>query len=280
MAQDWSCSVTEVFDRAFGDDEAVKCALAANLAYYDDDPDTLWWVFFALAQGGYLGCGGRFIKGGSQRLSSALARAIRSAGGDVQVRRRATAIRLERGRAAAVTHTDRRGDNAIEHIAPVIVGNAAPTAIADMLPEPARAAFSAVNAQRQLSMSVFSATYGLSVPPAELGMRSFANFLLPAWMRRLADHRHSAALLAKAPGDAAPVMTAVNFSAIDSGLGGPPYPVSVVGPDRLDNWAGSIRTPTKPGARPGATRLRRRSIGNFRASPAMWWRRCSTPRTP
>ena len=33
-------------------------------------------------------------------------------------------------------------------------------------------------------------------------------------------------------------MTVVDYSRIDSGLGGPPYPVSVVGPDRLGNWAG------------------------------------------
>jgi phytoene dehydrogenase-like protein len=37
------------------------------------------------------------------------------------------------------------------------------------------------------------------------------------------------------------VMTVVDFSAIDSGLGGPPYPVSVVGPDRLANWTGLDR---------------------------------------
>jgi len=101
LVRDWRRSLSEVFSRAFGDNEAIKCALAANLAYYHDDPDTLWWVFFALAQGGYLGSGGRFIRGGSQRLSSALARAVKTAGGDVQVRRRGTAIRLDRnGRAS------------------------------------------------------------------------------------------------------------------------------------------------------------------------------------
>ncbi len=195
LLRDWRSSVTDVFDRAFGNDEAVKCALAANLAYYHDDPDTLWWVFFALAQGGYLGSGSRFIKGGSQRLSSALARAIKTAGGDVQMRRKAIAIRLDRdGRAAAVTHTDRRGENAIENTAPIIVANAAPASVTDMLPEPARASFAAPYATRKLSMSVFSATYGLSIPPAELGMRTFANFLLPSWMRKLADYRRSAAL--------------------------------------------------------------------------------------
>jgi phytoene dehydrogenase-like protein len=194
---------------------------------------------FAVAQGGYLGSGARFIRGGSQRLSSALARAVKAAGGDVLVRRRAVAIRLDRnGHAAGVTHTDRRGENEGDHGAAVIIANAAPAAIADMLRGPARAAFAATHAMRKLSMSVFSATYGLSVPPGKFGMRTYANFLLPAWMRKLSDYRRSAALLGELPGGETPVMTVVDFSAIDSGLAGPPYPVSVVGPDRFANWAG------------------------------------------
>jgi phytoene dehydrogenase-like protein len=237
LVHDWQRSLGEVLARAFGDDEAVKCALAANLAYYHDDPDTLWWVFFAVAQGGYLGSGARFIRGGSQRLSSALARAVKTAGGDVLVRRRAVAIRFDRdGRAAGVTHTDRRGENEGEHAAPVIIANAA--VVADMLPGPARTAFATAHATRKPSMSVFSATYGLSVPPGKFGMRAYANFLLPAWMRKLSDYRRSAALLGEPPGDKTPVMTVVDFSAIDSGMAGPPYPVSVVGPDCLANWAG------------------------------------------
>jgi phytoene dehydrogenase-like protein len=239
LVHDWQRSLGEVLVRSFGDDEAVKCALAANLAYYHDDPDTLWWVFFAVAQGGYLGSGACFIRGGSQRLSSALARAVKTAGGDVLVRRRAVAIRLDRdGCAAGVTHTDRRGENESEHAAPVIIANAAPAAVADMLRGPARTAFAAAQATRKLSMSAFSATYGLSVPPGKFGMRAYANFLLPAWMRKLSDCRRSAALLSGLPGGEMPVMTVVDFSAIDSGLAGPPYPVSVVGPDHLANWAG------------------------------------------
>jgi phytoene dehydrogenase-like protein len=239
VERDWQRSLGEVLARAFGDDEAIKCALAANLVYYHDDPDTLWWILFAFAQGDYIGSGARFIRGGSQRLSSALARAVKAAGGDVLVRRRAVAIGLDRsGRAAGVIHTDRRGENESGHAAPVIIANAAPAAIADMLPEPARAAFAAAYAARKPSMSVFSATYGLSLPPGKFGMRAYANFLLPAWMRKLSDHRRSAALLGELPGDRMPIMTAVDFSAIDSGLTGPLYPVSVVGPDRLANWAG------------------------------------------
>jgi len=44
------------------------------LPYFHDDPDELWWILFAVAQGGFLASGGRYIKGGSQRLSRALPR--------------------------------------------------------------------------------------------------------------------------------------------------------------------------------------------------------------
>ena len=92
----------------FGDNEAVKCALAANLSYFHDDPATLWWIFFAMAQGSYLQSGGRYVQGGSQRLSSALARAIRVAGGEVLVRRIVSGIAAgPAGRASTVTHTAR-----------------------------------------------------------------------------------------------------------------------------------------------------------------------------
>ena len=54
LMRGWRLSVAERFRHDFGEDEAVKCALAANLAYYHDDPDSLWWVLFGVAQGGYL----------------------------------------------------------------------------------------------------------------------------------------------------------------------------------------------------------------------------------
>jgi phytoene dehydrogenase-like protein len=55
----WRLPLGERLRRAFGEDEAAKCALAANMLYWHDDPDTLWWVLFAVAQGGYLTSGGR-----------------------------------------------------------------------------------------------------------------------------------------------------------------------------------------------------------------------------
>ncbi len=239
VLRDWRCSVSQAFERAFGDDEAVKCALAANLPYYHDDPDTLWWLFFAMAQGGYLASGGHYVRGGSQRLSDALAGAIRAAGGDVVLGRMATCIRLDHGGwPAAVVHANRDGSDLSDASAPVVIGNAAPAVLAAMLPEPAQRRFRHAYEARPLSISLFSATFGLAVRPAELGLRAYSTFLLPPWMKTLADGRRSAALLAAMPGDEAPLITVVDYSAIDSGLGGPPYPVSVVGVDRLANWSG------------------------------------------
>ena len=101
--RDWRLSLSQKLDRLFGDKEAVKCALSANLSYYHDDPAKLWWIYFAIAQGSYLLSGGRFVQGGSQRLSSALARAIKVAGGEVVLRRVVTGVTLDpQGRATKI----------------------------------------------------------------------------------------------------------------------------------------------------------------------------------
>ena len=238
----WRMSLGERLQRAFGDDEAAKCALGANILYWHDDPDTLWWILFAVAQGEYIGSGGRFIQGGSQRLSNAIAKAHRSAGGELLLRRTVTEILLDGGgRPVGVAHTDKDGNGRTEAHAPVVVSNAAPVHIKEMLPETSRKGFFAPYAPRPLSISLFSATFGLSSPPSHVGFNSYATFLLPEWMRSLSDYRRSAAILAEPPGEAMPPIAVVDYTAIESGLGGPPYPLSVVGVDRIANWSGLDR---------------------------------------
>lgn len=207
--------------------------------HYHDDPDTLWWIFFALVQGGFLKSGACYIRGGSQRLSFALARVIKNAGGEALVRRQVTEIRLDHdGKPAGVVHHDRKGGNRIEVDAPIVIANAAPTTVADMLPDAARGALRTAYGTRAPSTSLFALTLGLSEPPANFGMQVYSSFLLPAWMKRLADYPRSTALLADMPQGDAPALAVVNYSTIDSGLGGPPYPVSVVGLDHVANWRG------------------------------------------
>jgi phytoene dehydrogenase-like protein len=240
VVRGWRLSLAERLHRAFRDDEAAKFGLASNILYWHDDPDTLWWILFAIAQGGYIASGGRYIKGGSQRLSNALAKSMRASGGELILRRTVTGILLdEHGRPEGVVHQGKDGGDPIEARAPVIVSNAAPQHVKGMLQEGAAAErfFSPYRARAQ-SISLFSATFGLSVPPAQVGLTSYSTFLLPEWMRSLSDYRRAAAILAEAPGEAMPPIAVVDYSAIDGGLGGPPYPVSVVGVDRLANWEG------------------------------------------
>src|SRR5262245_50426801 len=131
-------SLLAALDRALGDCEPAKCALAANLALFHDNPGTIAWQFFAGAQGAYLASGSRFIKGGSQRLSNALRRVIQAGGGQFVFRRTATDIEIDSDGAAAGLVHRRDGADPVEVRAPVIVGNAAPAALAALLPEPAR----------------------------------------------------------------------------------------------------------------------------------------------
>src|SRR5450755_2707762 len=131
--RDWRLSLSQKLDSVFGDNEAVKCALAANLSYYHDDPAALWWIFFAVAQGGYLQSGGRFVQGGSQRLSSALARAIKAAGGEVMVRRLVSSMTFGAD-AKSVTHTAKDGSDPQTVQCRRIIGNAAPAALKPLMP--------------------------------------------------------------------------------------------------------------------------------------------------
>lgn len=241
--RDWNLSLAQKFDAVFGRNEAVKCALAGNLWHYHDDPASLWWIFFATAQGGYLQSGGRFVKTGSQRLSSALARTIlRSEGCAVALRRVVTGIGVDtEGRANSVTHIAKAGDDPQTVEADCVVSNAAPGIAAALLPGPQGAKLSASYADRAPSVSLFALTLGLSRKPDEIGLPSYSTQLLPDWMTSLADYAKGTALFANEPGERMPPMSIVNYSAIDSGVPIQPYIVSAVGTDRLTNWSGVER---------------------------------------
>jgi phytoene dehydrogenase-like protein len=238
--RDWPLSLSQKLDRVFGGNERVKSALAANLSYFHDDPATLWWVYFAMAQGSYLLSGGRFVHGGSQRLSSALARAIRVAGGDVLLRRVVSAVALDsQGRAGAVTHTAKDGSDPQMVETSRIVSNAAPATLSELMPSASAQKLTESYAGRTPSISLFALTLGLAKPPRELGISAYSTQLLPPWMKRLSDYAQGAVLMADEPGERMPPMSIVDYAAIDSGLPAPPYVLSVYGPDLLSNWDSS-----------------------------------------
>lgn len=235
----WRRSLSQQLQRAFGDNEAAKCAVAANMLFWHDDPDSLWWILFALAQGGNIASGIRFVQGGSQRLSNALAKSMRGAGGQLLLRRTVTQILCDdSGAPVGVIHEGKQGGDPIEVRAPIVVSGVAPSIMASMLPNGTRDRFVAPYANSPLSISLFTATFGMAQPPAHFGLSSYSTVLLPEWMRSLSDYRRSAELLSAMPGEAMPPLAIANYSAIDSGLGGPPYTLSVLGVDRMANWQG------------------------------------------
>jgi phytoene dehydrogenase-like protein len=230
-------SLAQKFAALFGDDEAIKCALAANLSYYHDDPATLPWQSFALAQGRYLLSGGCFVHGGSQRLSSALARAVRAAGGEVLVRRVVTRVAVDAtGRPAKVTHTARDGSDPQSVECRRLVSNAAPTTLASFMPDVVAEKLSAAYAQRRPSISLFALTLGLANPPRDFGVASYSTQLLPDWMNRLTDYATATRLMAEEPDGRMPPLAVVDYAAIDAGIPAPPHVLSVVGPDHAANW--------------------------------------------
>jgi phytoene dehydrogenase-like protein len=237
---DRSLSLSQKFEHVFGNNEAIKCALAANLSYYHDDPTTLSWPFFAMSQGGFFLSGGRYVQGGSQRLSSALARAVRTAGGEVVIRRVVTGIAFNaQGQPVGVTHTAKDGSDIQSVESPMIVSNAAPEILASLIPADAARKLNDSYAELRPSVSLFALTLGLSKPPREFGVAGYSTQLLPPWMTRLDDYAQGALLMAGEPADRMPPFAIVDYAAIDSGVPAPPYVLSIFGPDRLSNWDGS-----------------------------------------
>ena len=241
LVADWRASTAEIFKRHLGDDEAAKYAIGANLGYYADDARRLAWPFFAFAQGGFLKAGGRFIKGGSRALSMKLAKVVATAGGKVLLGREAKGIRLDSsGHPASVTHVDSKTkEDEQKEEARQVFANCAPQVLAPMLPDAERAKIEGIYLGRPLSPSLFSAHFGLSVPPARLGLDRYTEIVLPNRATSYDQAADSGRLLAADPGNRLPGYGFVNYGAIDSGLNdGGPTLVSVAGIDRLDNWSG------------------------------------------
>ncbi len=240
VLRDMRSSVSTVLQRYFGDNEAIKFALAPNLLYYSDDPDQMWWLFYAVAQGGFFHGGGSYIKGGSQVLSNQLVDRIRVEGGEALAEQTVSEILLgDRGEVSGVKYRPRWGGDEKTSHASVVFANASPHALENMLPPAERDRFMAPYRDKPLSISLFSISLGLIKRPSELGIYAYSTHLIPKWMEQLRDFKHCAEILADKPSGRLPMLAVVDYSRIDTGLiDGELFPVSIVGVDRLTNWEG------------------------------------------
>src|SRR5262245_38224517 len=96
LLREGRATLGEVLQDLFGDAEAVKIALAANLGYYHDDPDRMAFLTYAVAQASYLTGGGHYVRGGSAALTNALVELIREAGGVVEAGREVNTLLINR----------------------------------------------------------------------------------------------------------------------------------------------------------------------------------------
>jgi hypothetical protein len=115
----------------------------------------------------------------------------------VLVRRIVSAIALDDAGRVTVTYRQGRQRSA-NRAMPRIIGNAAPAALAALMPAPAENSGKAMRRQAP-SASLFALTLGLAKPPREFGIAAYSTQLLPPWMKRLADYAQGAALMAESP---------------------------------------------------------------------------------
>ncbi|MBX9711098.1 MAG: NAD(P)/FAD-dependent oxidoreductase, partial [Xanthobacteraceae bacterium] len=157
----------------------------------------------------------------------------------VVLRRVVTAIDVDaQGRAARVTHTAKDGSDPQSVETARVIGNAAPSTLASLLPHGAGRSLNARYSDRTPSISLFALTLGLSRPPRDFGFTSYSTQLLPDWMTSLADYTQAASLLAGEPAGKMPPLAMADYAAIDSGVPAPPYVLSITAPDLISNWGG------------------------------------------
>ena len=225
-------------DKLFGDDEAVKIALCGNLCYFSDDPYKLSLLFFAVAQGSYLGGGCHYIKGGSGRLSDYLVKIIEEAGGSALPGRSVDRILLEDGRAVGVTHTNAdTGEDSQEIRSPVIFGNASPLVLDKMLPGEASGDFMARYNNVPLSISLWQLYIILDRTTERLGVPGYSTFVYPEAGTTLRDIKNHSTMMGEPPAEKMPLYVVVDYGRIDSGIcKDSKYVVAVCGADHISNW--------------------------------------------
>ncbi len=251
-------TLADYLDELFGDDEAIKFALASNVTYYAGSPRRLAMGWFAAAQASYHLGGGSYIHGGSSELCKHLVGCIEAAGGSCLTRRTARELIVEGGRVVGVRHckttpaVTKKNRHAHAHPAtdlaearaPIVIGNAAPNVVGSLLPEPERQKFAQRYDGLQPSTSLWSIYLGLDAPPKQFGLHDHTVFVYPNWMQRLEQKGESAQLLAADPDPSRlPSFSITNYDNFDSGLcSGGRYLVVMTGTDALENWAG-LSTP-------------------------------------
>ncbi|MBC7935475.1 MAG: FAD-dependent oxidoreductase, partial [Rhizobacter sp.] len=159
--------------------EDLKLILQGNLLYFHDDPYSMSLLYFSMAQASYIGGGGHFIKGGSQKLSDYLAKVINDNNGQVLLGKKVEQIIVKEGKVVGVIFKDAfdLSLSATEIYADVVIANAAVPLVANMLPSPFREILEKKTAHLQPSCSLISIYIGFKKAVKELGNAHYSTFV-------------------------------------------------------------------------------------------------------
>jgi all-trans-retinol 13,14-reductase len=228
------------FDALFGDDEIPKFVLGAPIAYFDDDPSKLSYLLYLGVWTRFVEAGSYYFKGGSSALTAALVKHIEDRGGTVQPSSEVRSIMVDAAQCASgVIYADSTGALHKDR-APILLGNASPSTIAEMLPAGFRSDFAKQYARFEPSISLFTVSLGLTRPAADFGVSAYSTFIYPDSMARYAHFPRAAAVFGAAPADRVPPYVLADYGRLASGLrnSGDLHSLSITGVDRLMWWQG------------------------------------------
>jgi len=169
--------------------EDLKLDLTAHLVYWSDDPYKLSLFYFGLPFSGFIKNGGHFIKGGSQKLSSYLAKYIEKHGGTVLLGKKAEKIITENGKATGVKFTDsfNRQLDSVTVTCDNVIANCAIPIVPELLDEPHASQLKEKIANHTDSCSLLCMYLGFKTEVEKFGVNHYSNYVRGENVKSLKD---------------------------------------------------------------------------------------------
>lgn len=161
-------------------DERLKTILLANIGYYGDNPYTLSFLFYAIAQTGFYRKGGSYIQGGSHHLPYALADYIKKNNGDVLTSMQVTHIITQDSEAVGVEYVPKKQkDHSIapeSAYASIIIANTAiPNVANELLNEKDALPLKKKFGKMTIAPSIMTVYIALDKPLKEMGNTRYSS---------------------------------------------------------------------------------------------------------
>jgi phytoene dehydrogenase-like protein/ferredoxin-NADP reductase len=216
--------------------EGLKLDLSSWIVYWGDDPYNLSMYYYGLAQSGFIGGGGHFIQGGSQKLSNYLAYFIEQNGGTVLLGKRVEKINTAKNRVTGVTYSD-SFNSALSPVTVAcdnVVANCPMPLVSDMLDEPHAGTLQEETSSYEEACSLLSVYLGVNADLSDVGVDYYSTVFPGVDIKELKD------IYPNKRGDwSKRGFVFVDYSKIDAGLAPEGKSVAVIcAADYLKDWEG------------------------------------------